>query len=203
MIGCFCGAIPGVSFSISSNLAEAVEKILHKKSKTTGAMLKNILSAEAANNAGAVVVLAPLLLFAIPILPSEAMVLGIVETQGFSYTTGLEFISLHLPIILAVMIGINCINWILSGYCYKYVSDIYTIMGNYAYATALVLCSIIVLYAGYDDNQFLLTIYVFIASTICGFAIRDISIKMCFVFAFFVAGDLMPEIYRQYLVYFA
>jgi TctA family transporter len=202
IVGCVAGIIPGVSYTISSNLAEMIEKFLNKKSNTNEALTKNILSAEAANNAGSIVVLIPLLLFAIPIVPSEALIMSLVQANGFNYLTGLSFISKHFVIITFLLVFVNLINWFISGYCYKFIIDLYKFLGKYGYTLTLIGCTIIVLITGYNDNQFLYTTYVLLISTICGSLIKDTGTKMIFVFSFFVASDLVPDFYRLYLTYF-
>lgn len=200
--GCVAGIIPGVSYTISSNLAEMIEKFFNKKSNSNQALTQNILSAEAANNAGSIVVLIPLLLFAIPIVPSEALILSLVQSNGFNYLTGLAFISTYFVAITFLLVCINVINWFISGYCYKSIIDLYKFLGRYGYILTLLACAAIALVGGYKDNQFLYTACVLSISTICGFLIENTGTKMIFVFAFFVAGDLVPDFYRLYLTYF-
>ena len=202
LVGCFCGAIPGVSYSISSNLAESVEKFLHGNTTTKSSMTKNLLAAEAANNSGAIVVLAPLILFSIPIIPSESLILSLAESNGFTYMAGMEYVSKYLYHILGVLVGINLINWLCSGFCYKYISDLYAAANKYGYHAALVICVVITIFGGIADFQLELTRYVLVASSLVGMIIQRDSVKMTFIFAFFVAGELMPELYRQYLIYF-
>jgi len=200
-IGCFCGAVPGVSYSISSNVAEAFEKFLNKKDQSDVSLTKNVLAAEAANNSGAIVCLAPLLLFVIPILPSESIVLSLAESHGFSYTAGAAFMAAHMLAIMLTMIGINIVNWILSGYSYKYVANAYSMLGRHGYSVTLAVCIAVVLYAGYDNNQLLFSAAVFVVASALGFLIKDLPTKMTFVFAFFISSELLPELYRLYLVY--
>jgi len=201
VIGCICGVIPGVSYSISSNLAEVVEKRLNKKSDTTDALTKNLLAAESANNSGAIVVLAPLILLMIPIVPSESIVLGLVESRGFTYANGLAFISAHLYYILTSLVTVNLINWLMSGYCYRYIANAYFYSYKYIYLIALAGCAAITLVTGYFEFHFLLSVIVLVVSIAAGLAVRSISVKMAFVFAFFVSGDIVIELYRQYLIY--
>ena len=55
-----------------------------------------MIAAETANNAASITALIPLLILAIPIIPSEALVLGIAEMQGFGISTSLKFILTNL-----------------------------------------------------------------------------------------------------------
>lgn len=201
IVGCVAGAIPGVSYTISSNMAEAVEKFINKRDTSIASLSKNLLAAEAANNSGAIVVLAPLLLFALPIVPSEAILLSAVEARGFSYTTGLLFITENLPWVILAMFSINLINWVMSGYCYKYVADVYCSLAKYGYYAALAICVLTTLAAGYSDNQLLFSFEVLVVASLCGMMIKDVTTKLCFVFGFFVAAEYLPELYRLYLIF--
>jgi len=201
IIGCIAGIVPGVSYTISSNLAESVEKFLNNKGTSDQSLTQNILSAEAANNSGSIIVLIPLLLFAIPIVPSESLILSLAESRGFDYLSGLSFVSDYFIAITLLLIGVNAVNWIVSGYYYKLVVNLYQFLGKHGYIIALLVCLTIVLINGFNDNQFLYTVYVLLASTFFGLLIKDVGTKMMFVFSFFIAGNLVPDLYRLYLTY--
>jgi hypothetical protein len=99
------------------------------------------------------------------------------------------------------LVVLELVNWILSGYCYKYIADLYILLGKYGYQIALGLVMAVVLVSGYLDNTLMLTGLTMTLFTSIGMLIKDVPTKMCLVFALFVSPDLMPEIYRFYLVH--
>jgi putative tricarboxylic transport membrane protein len=75
VIGVLAGLIPGVGLSVSSNLAYAAEK------KFANKQMAQLSAAEAANNSAGISCLLPLLIFGVPILASEALILAAMTTK--------------------------------------------------------------------------------------------------------------------------
>ena len=80
VIGSVAGLIPGLTTDASSNISYSLAKFLKH------AKIHQIYASETANNAGAVTQILPLLLFGIPILGSEAMLLTLLVGKGFTVT---------------------------------------------------------------------------------------------------------------------
>jgi len=78
LIGCISGLIPGVGTSISSNMSWGVEKSIHSSP------MRQLVAAESANNSAMITSLIPLILFGVPILASESLILEILESHGES-----------------------------------------------------------------------------------------------------------------------
>jgi putative tricarboxylic transport membrane protein len=76
IIGGMSGLIPGIGTSISSQISYFVES---RFSRSTTA---RIISAESANNSAVLTSLIPLLLFGLPILASEALILDLLSFKG-------------------------------------------------------------------------------------------------------------------------
>lgn len=76
VIGGVSGLIPGIGTSISSQLSYFVE------SKFSKSITARIISAESANNSAVLTSLIPLLLFGLPILASEALILDLLSFKG-------------------------------------------------------------------------------------------------------------------------
>ena len=200
-VGCLCGIIPGVSYAISSNMAEAIEKVTNKNASDSRSLMQNVVSAEAANNAGAVTCLAPLLIFAIPIMTSESLILNLAEFRGFNPMTVVQYVTSHIFPIAAVMFGINMANWLLSGYCYNWVASVYLAAGNRVYSLVMALCIGVVIWSGISGYHLPLTLLVLGVSAVLGLLVKDYSTRMTCVFAFFIADDLIPELIRLWLIY--
>lgn len=76
LIGCVSGLMPAVGTSFSSNFAYALEKVYTKRKS------KQLMSAESANNSAMITSLIPLILFGLPIVTSEALVLALMHGKG-------------------------------------------------------------------------------------------------------------------------
>jgi putative tricarboxylic transport membrane protein len=123
IIGFFAGFTPGISTAVSSNLAYGIEKwIQNKKGKYFPGNYASLISAETANNAGAFSCLLPLLVFGIPLVPSEALLYELVMTKGTimgENFTASYFLSSLVPVLLITNVIALCIAWPMAKYiCY-------------------------------------------------------------------------------------
>lgn len=122
-IGFLAGFTPGISTAVSSNLAYSIEKwIQTKKKKYRQGNYASLVSAETANNAGAFSCLLPLIVFGIPLVPSEAllyeliMIKGVILGQNF---TASYFFNNLVPVLLITNAIALCIAWPMAKYiCY-------------------------------------------------------------------------------------
>lgn len=99
VVGCVCGLIPLISAWASSNTAYAISKKVNKKS------INHAISSESANSAAYVSLIAPLLVFGLAIIPSEIILLEILEFQGWS----VKYVNLNTFYILSISIFFTCV----------------------------------------------------------------------------------------------
>ena len=123
IIGFCAGFTPGISTAVSSNLAYGIEKwIQTKKNKYKHGNYPSLVSAETANNAGAFSCLLPLLVFGIPLVPSEALLYELMSIKGTimgQNFTASYFLTSLVPVLLITNAVALCIAWPLSKYiCY-------------------------------------------------------------------------------------
>lgn len=196
MIGSVVGLVPGASYFFSSNLAEKIEK------RFTDDPARKVISAEAANNSGSITVLLPLMFFAIPIIPSESIILSIAETMGFGYTVSLDFMKDNLYWIVTILIGANLFNWLISGYFYKTIGDLYWKIRFWVYPIMLVFCSAVLLYIAWTDYNLMVSAVVFLIALFFGTVIKNIESKFVMMFGFFMADFVIDEFYRFFIVNF-
>ena len=105
IIGFFLGLTPYLTTVISSNASYAFEKWLRKRKAVyddTGDVA-SLISAETANNAGALSSLLPLLLLGIPITSSEAILLELTSANGFTFYVE-DFYALFITVSTALVI---------------------------------------------------------------------------------------------------
>jgi putative tricarboxylic transport membrane protein len=196
LIGSVIGLVPGASYFFSSNIAEKIEK------HYTDDPARKVVSAEAANNSGSITVLLPLMFFAIPIIPSESIILSIAETMGFGYTVSLDFMKNHLLDIVAILVVANLFNWLISGYFYKTIGDFYWKIKTWVYPTMLIFCTGVLLYVAWTDNNLMVSAVVFLIALLFGTIIKNIESKFVMMFGFFMADFVIDEFYRFFIINF-
>jgi putative tricarboxylic transport membrane protein len=197
VIGFFVGLIPGCSYTVSSNIVDSVEgKLVGEDQK-----LKRLVAAEAANNSGSVSVLIPMLILAIPIVFSEAIILGIAESKGFGYTNSIEVFGQYFWPIVIVLISINLLNWVLSGVFYNAIIQLYRLISKYVYLIVFVISLVMMFWLGYQEHRFWFYVVSFVVSLIFGLlTIKYDNEKFVFVYTYFVSTIMSDEIYRQFLI---
>lgn len=80
ILGMIAGLVPAIGTTLSSNLAWSIEKKFYPDNTHRSAMSR-LTAAESANNSSQITVLIPLLLLGIAIVPSEMILLGVIETK--------------------------------------------------------------------------------------------------------------------------
>jgi TctA family transporter len=163
--------------------------------------VKRLVAAESANNSGSVSVLIPMLILAIPIVFSEAVILGVAESKGFSYTNSIEMFGQFFWPIVFVLIVVNLINWLLSGVFYNAIIFIYSVLSKYVYLIVAVISLAMMLWLGYQEYRFWFYIVSFFISLIVGMLTTKYdNEKFVFVYTYFVSTIMSDEIYRQFLI---
>jgi putative tricarboxylic transport membrane protein len=195
LIGSLMGLVPGCSYMLSSNVADRTEK------KFNDSKLSRLLAAESANNSAAITVLLPLLLFGIPIVFSEAIIMSIAETKGFGYTVSFEFIKNYIPTLSIILFLGNVVSWIISGIFYSIAIRIYNILMLWIYHILIILIIFMVFWAAIDNHQIWLGMSVFLITSIIGIMIPYKDSKFVLVFAFFISDNVIDALYRFYIIY--
>ena len=196
VVGSVVGLIPGASYMTSSNVAESVERRYSDQAE------RLLISAESANNAAAITVLIPLLVFAIPIIPSEAVALSIAEGLGFGITTSLVFVQQHLLSLIVMLLAVSTINWLLAGYFYQAFASLYHSIRDWIYPALLIVVMALMMVVAWWDHQLMFSMAVFVVALIFGIVLRDPASKMVMIFSFFLSDSVLDEIYRFVIIYF-
>jgi putative tricarboxylic transport membrane protein len=198
VVGTLAGMIPGVSYAISSNLAAALEQ----KIKQPMQNFRTVVSAESANNSGVISVLIPLIFLAMPIVPSESVIMSVAELQGFGYTVSFDFIRQYLWHFIAVLFLVSVANWVVAGYFYTVVTRLYGYLKNTVYIILISALILILVIVSWYANHLFLSMLVFFISLVFGTMIKHEDSKMVFVFAFFLSDQIVSEFYRFYIFHF-
>jgi len=197
LAGGLMGLTPGASFLISSNVSASIEKKVFR-SDDFGA----VIAAESSNNSAVVTALIPLLLLALPIVPSEAFILGLAESNGFGVQTSYNFFLENINTILAGLLIVSTLNWIIAGVFYQASQKIYNVLVPHVYTLLIVVAVLINLYAAYRDNQLLFSAICLLIFYKLGRIIKSDDAKSIFLVAYFISNELVIALYQFYLFHF-
>ncbi len=192
LLGFIGGLAPGLTTTMSSQLAWIDAKTRNKTP------VERIVASETANNAGAFSQLIPLLLLGIPLIGSEALVLGLVESKGFRLdTTSFHdmFMAVGVSLIFLNVIGL-CLAWPLA----KHIIKIFKINIKFLYLTILVILALVVVYVGFTNYQTAYYITVAIALLPMAYILRKLD-TMPLIFAFLVHDKMIDAGYRLISLY--
>ena len=187
IIGFIGGLVPGLTTIFSSIAAYTISSWITKDP------VKRIVASETANNAGAFSLLLPLLLFGIPILSSEALLLSLIEQKGFilsffNFSTLITDLSYNL--VFANLIGL-LLAWPLS----KQVRHFYKIDLNTIFTIIIILLVAVVLYSGYINYSLVYYTTVFILLAPVGYLLRNLN-TLPLIFAFIIHDKLFDGVFR-------
>ncbi len=192
IIGLFCGLIPAIGTQISSGVAWALERKFYTTDKPYDFMSR-LTSAESANNSSQITVLVPLLVIGLAIVPSEMILLDLIEMK-FWYPGqetwslyGIEFYQ-WLGICLATSAAVCFLV------CYTFISVMHIWLKNNLVLLnriALVIISSAIFYAGSLVEARLF----FIASFIILACIGLLFLKVDFIplIAGYFLGDVLID----------
>ncbi len=197
LIGFFSGFIPGMGYIVSSNIADTVERSYFPKRDKNNHRLTALMSAEAANNAGTISVLIPLLLLGLPIVSSEAIFMGAAELKGFSITNTYEWFLDNWSWIILLLLTINTINWIVAGVFFNIILQVYNNYRKYVYLILTGVAISMMIYAGIDESRLLLNLLVFFIVLPFGFIVKHTASKFILVYGYFVSELIVDEVYRM------
>ena len=187
VVGFFGGLVPGLTTVFSSISAYNISLLF------TNNPIKRIVVSETANNAGAFSMLLPLLLFGIPIIGSEAILLFLMEQKGFSIVSWdftSAFRELSISLIYVNIVGL-LIAWPLS----KCVTLFYKINLNMLMYIILVSLFFITLYTGHLNYNMGYYLICFILLAPIGAFLRNVN-TLPLVFTFIVHDKLIDGVYR-------
>jgi putative tricarboxylic transport membrane protein len=200
VVGFVTGLIPGSSYTISSNVADSIERKFFSKTDEITSLTKRLVSAEAANNSGSVSVLIPLLLLALPIVVSEAVFLGVAQSKGFGNTINVDFFLDNLTWIVLTILIVNSINWILSGVFYNIILSVYNNFKKVLYPLIIFISISIMFFQALEQERIYIFSITFLISLMIGLVSKSTESKFAFIYAFFVSTLFLDEFYRQFLL---
>jgi putative tricarboxylic transport membrane protein len=187
VVGFFGGLVPGLTTVFSSIAAYNISSWLTKDP------VKRIVASETANNAGAFSMLLPLLLFGVPLIGSEALLLSLIEQRGFIISS-INFSELISTLSMNVVI-VNLLGLLLAWPLSKQVKHFYRLNLKVVFSIVLVLLFAVVTYSGYINYSFTYYLLVFAMLAPIGYALRNVN-TLPLVFAFIIHDKLFDGVVR-------
>jgi putative tricarboxylic transport membrane protein len=179
VLGSVVGLLPVIGNAITSNVAWAAER---KQSS----VLHRLTAAEAANNSGNVTVLLPLLMFGLPIVPSEMILYNMLSAQG--WTNQLLSAQSLLYIFSAAAIS-SILAWLLCGtWSQQLVATVQQWYRELAVA-AVAITAVSVLYLGIQAYNAVFYLTVLAISVVIGTVFRRCDFTPLIV-AFLISAPL-------------
>jgi putative tricarboxylic transport membrane protein len=187
IVGFVGGLVPGMTTILSSQAAYNISKWF-KQNAT-----ERVVAAEVANNAGAFSQLLPMLLLGIPILSSEALLLGIVESRGLTFT--LANFADHMNTIAVALVFINIIGLILAWPLSTHLTKIYKF--DFRLIIALILTAIVggVIISAVQTSSVIFYSLTALALLPLAWLIRNLNTTPL-VFGFLIYPLLIENLYR-------
>ena len=188
---------------LCSTVSYIWEQRVGKKNKTfrEDGDIKSLVAAETANNSSIFTGILPLLLIGIPTSASEALLLGIAETNihVVNYTTTMET-ELFNKLVMGFVI-INVMAFVLSWPAVRYVNHLTRINMNYIFYLTLATLAVLVYYTGSIAMDGMFYIAVMMALLPLGYLIRK-SEPLVLLVAFLLTEKLMESGFAFYQIHF-
>jgi putative tricarboxylic transport membrane protein len=186
-IGFFGGLIPGLTTVFSSTAAYNASMLVTKDP------VKRIVVSETANNAGAFSMLLPLLIFGVPLIGSEAILLFLMEQKGFNLVQ-FEF-SDFLPELALGLVLVNFIGFMIAWPLSKMVPVFYNFNLKILISLLIIALFGVTLYTGLMNYSMLYYLICFAVLAPIGMLLRNTD-TLPLVFAFIIHNKLIDGVFR-------
>jgi putative tricarboxylic transport membrane protein len=196
VIGAVMGLVPMVGTSVSSMVAAVIEKKINNNNQ------RIVISAEAANNSAAVTVLIPLIFLALPIIPSEAVIMTLAERSGFGQANSLNLIaSLAGPLVL-ILVLVNIANWFIAGIFYQHMISLYVRLSKIIYPILIAVSIAVCVSEGITHHQLGLYLCLTAITLLAGGFVKEFSVRVALIFGMLLSTSVSSEIFRFSLLNF-
>ena len=187
LIGFLGGLIPGLTTVFSSTAAYNASMLFTKDP------VKRIVVSETANNAGAFSMLLPLLIFGVPLIGSEAILLFLMEQKGFNLVQ-FKF-SDFLPELALGLVIVNAIGFFIAWPLSKMVPSFYRFNIKIIISLLIIALFFVTLYTGYMNYSMAYYLICFLVLAPIGMLLRNID-TLPLVFAFIIHNKLVDGLFR-------
>jgi len=204
VIGMLAGLVPGLTTILASNLSYTVEKILRKfnRSYNSNGDLACLISAETANNSGLLTSMLPLMIFGIPIIGSEVVVLNLIEKSGTN--VGLNTLlqgGIFQTVALYFLLG-GAISMVIAWQGANLLSKIYSIPKNILLYSIIVISTIAVYITGAEANNQLFDMICFAVCLSIGCLLKKTDTSVI-IFSFLIYPFLEYSVLRFISIHYS
>ena len=189
LIGFFGGLIPGLTTVFSSTAAYNASMLFTKDP------VKRIVVSETANNAGAFSMLLPLLIFGVPLIGSEAILLFLMEQKGFNLVQ-FKFGD-FLPELALGLVVVNAVGFMMAWPLSKMVPSFYRFNIKIIISLLIIALFFVTLYTGYMNYSMAYYFVCFVVLAPIGVLLRNVD-TLPLVFAFIIHNKLVDGLFRLY-----
>jgi putative tricarboxylic transport membrane protein len=189
LIGFVGGLIPGLTTVFSSTAAYNVSMLF------TRDPVKRIVVSETANNAGAFSMLLPLLIFGVPLIGSEAILLFLMEQKGFNLVQ-FKF-SDFLPTLAMGLVIVNLVGFLLAWPLSRAVPFFYKFNLKIVMSLLIMMLFCVTVYTGYTNYSTAYYVICFAVLAPIGVMLRNVD-TLPLVFAFIIHNKLIDGTFRLY-----
>jgi putative tricarboxylic transport membrane protein len=196
-LGWLLGLIPGMSYAYSSTASYSTEHWFEKNKTSEQAIANRVVAAETANNAGVISCLIPFLIFGIPIISSEIIVINLLDQNtvlNFAWVLN-NINAILLTMAVASVIGLLS-AWPMS----RIVVKLIDFDNRWLQMLLLLLLAITVIYVGYDRNQVWYYVLVALVLLPIGLALKKYDTLPLILTALFF-DNIVSVLYRTWLIY--
>lgn len=196
VVGAVMGLVPMVGTSISSMVAALIEKKVNNDNQ------KIVISAEAANNSASITVLIPLIFLALPVIPSEAMIMSLAERSGFGMATSFNIMASMAGPLILILLMVNLVNWVIAGVFYQSMISIYIRLNKIIYPILIALSVAVCVSEGITNHQLGLYLLLTAMSVCVGVFVKEFSVRVSLIFGMLLSTSVSSEIFRFLLLNF-
>ena len=188
------GLVPMIGTSVSSMVAAVIEKKINNNNQ------KIVISAEAANNSASITVLIPLIFLALPIIPSEAVIMALAERSGFGMVNSFNLIASMAGSLVLILVVVNIVNWFIAGVFYQHMISLYIRLNKIIYPILIAVSVAVCVSEGIANHQLGLYLLLTAISMLAGSFVKEFSVRVALIFGMLLSSSVSSEIFRFLLL---
>lgn len=203
IVGSVLGIVPMIGAMISSNVSWAIEKLFQKNKSEQQKSINRLIAAESANNSANITVLIPLLIFGLAIVPSEIVLLSIIETNAWRPNQA-SFELLGLGLYHWMFIGLIVACSISYLFCYSFVVPVSKFLNKNIIMLSIVTITVIIFsvaYSGWLASNTIIFLLFFALFSIIILLLKKIEF-MPLVVGYMLGDEVVNSTFVIYNLYF-
>jgi putative tricarboxylic transport membrane protein len=203
-IGMFAGLVPGLTTILASNFSYIVERFIRKRKQVynENGDMACLISAETANNSGQLTSMLPLMIFGIPIVGSEVIVLDLIERGGTQVSLNTLLAGGMFQTVAMYFILGGFVSMFIAWQGAKLLTQIYKIPKNFLVTFLVIISSVSVYLFEADSNNQLFNCLCFATCLGFGYLLRKTDTSVI-LFSFLIYPFMEFSLVRFYAIHFS